>query len=50
VPASTTAYAVEGLDPSIAIAVGETSNDVRLVALGSGQELPPEVKRLIDGS
>ncbi|MBA4862226.1 hypothetical protein H1V43_12675 [Streptomyces sp. PSKA54] len=49
-PASTTAYAVEGLDPSIAIAVGETSNGVLLVAVDSGKELPPEVKRLIDGS
>ncbi|MFD5103623.1 DUF6281 family protein [Streptomyces albidochromogenes] len=49
-PASTTAYAVEGLDPSIAIAVDDAPSDVLLVSVDRGKELPPEVKKLIDGS
>ncbi|KUO21872.1 DUF6281 family protein [Streptomyces dysideae] len=49
-PAVTTAYAVEGLDPSIAIAVGEAPDDVVFVAVRSGTEIPPEVQKLIDGS
>jgi hypothetical protein len=49
-PAATTAYAVEGLDPSIAIAVGGAPDDVVLVAVRSGTEIPPEVQKLIDGS
>ncbi|MER5387243.1 DUF6281 family protein [Streptomyces sp. NPDC002688] len=49
-PTSTTAYAVKGVDPSIAIAVGEGPGDARLVAVYSGNEIPPEVKELIRGS
>ncbi|WP_246567961.1 DUF6281 family protein [Streptomyces flaveus] len=49
-PTSTTAYAVKGLDPSIAIAVGEEPGDARFVAVHSGNEIPPEVRKLIHGS
>ncbi|GAA1534860.1 hypothetical protein GCM10009730_50190 [Streptomyces albidochromogenes] len=49
-PASTTAYAVKGLDPSIAITVDDAPSDVLLVSIKRGEELPPEVKKLIDGS
>ncbi|MET9904480.1 DUF6281 family protein [Streptomyces sp. NPDC006446] len=49
-PSSTTAYAVEGLDPSIAIAVGEEPSEARLVVVYSGTEIPPEVKKRIRGS
>ncbi|WP_406326665.1 DUF6281 family protein [Streptomyces sp. NBC_00203] len=48
--ASTTAYAVEGLDPGIAIAVGDTPDEAVFVAVDSDKGLPPEVKKLIDGS
>ena len=44
----TTAYEVEELDSSIAIAVGDTPSDVQFVAAYTGNELPPEVKKLID--
>ncbi|MFD8937166.1 DUF6281 family protein [Streptomyces sp. NPDC059578] len=43
------AYAVEGVSPKVAIAVGATPDEVTLVAVHSGTELPPEVRRLIDG-
>ncbi|WP_206341691.1 DUF6281 family protein [Streptomyces ureilyticus] len=49
-PTSTTAYAVEGLNPSIAIAVGEEPGDARFVAVYSGNEIPPEVRKLVHGS
>ena len=49
-PTSTTAYAVEGLDPGIAIAVGEDPGEARFVAVYSGNEIPPEVRKLIRGS
>ncbi|MFD9466572.1 DUF6281 family protein [Streptomyces sp. NPDC060027] len=49
-PSPTTAYAVKGVDPSIAIAVGDTPSDTRLVAVHSGNKIPPEVKELIRGS
>ncbi|MEW2757760.1 DUF6281 family protein [Streptomyces sp. NPDC048399] len=49
-PSATTAYRVEGVDPGIAIAVGEEPNDARLVAVYSGNELPPEIKKLIKSS
>ncbi|MGX1887796.1 DUF6281 family protein [Streptomyces sp. NPDC055287] len=47
---STTAYAVEGVDPILAVAVGDAPGDVRLVVIDSDKELPPEIKKLIDGS
>ncbi|MFD8232844.1 DUF6281 family protein [Streptomyces sp. NPDC059696] len=37
-----TAYAVDGVSPDVAIAVGDAPDDVRFVAVHSGSELPPE--------
>lgn len=45
-----TAYAVDGISPEVAIAVGDTPDEVTFVAAYSGTELPPEVEKLIDGS
>jgi hypothetical protein len=45
-----TAYEVDGISPKVAIAVGDTPDDAKFVAAYSGTELPPEVKKLIDGS
>ncbi|MFF9811572.1 DUF6281 family protein [Streptomyces coeruleorubidus] len=42
-----TAYAVDGISPKVAIAVGDTPDDVKFVAVYSGNGLPPEVKNLI---
>ncbi|MFG2126803.1 DUF6281 family protein [Streptomyces sp. NPDC048751] len=47
---SSTAYAVRGLDPSVAIAVGNTPDDTLFLVADSGRTLPPEVRELIDGS
>ncbi|MDX2541041.1 DUF6281 family protein [Streptomyces sp. WI04-05B] len=50
-PADTmTAYEVDGVPTEMAIAVGDTPADARLVAVYSNKELPPEVQKLIDGS
>ncbi|MFD9093386.1 DUF6281 family protein [Streptomyces collinus] len=50
-PAMTkTAYAVNGISPEVAIAVGNTPDDATFVAVYSGNKLPPEVKSLINGS
>ncbi|MFF3333030.1 DUF6281 family protein [Streptomyces sp. NPDC002888] len=46
---SSTAYAVEGLDPSVAIAVGDTPDETYFLVVESGGTLPPEVRKLIDG-
>ncbi|MFD6802036.1 DUF6281 family protein, partial [Streptomyces cyaneofuscatus] len=45
-----TAYAVNGISPKVAIAVGDTPEDAIFVVSYSGSELPPEVEKLIDGS
>ncbi|MFE4383178.1 DUF6281 family protein [Streptomyces cyaneofuscatus] len=45
-----TAYAVNGISPKVAIAVGDTPEDAMFVVSYSGSELPPEVEKLIDGS
>ncbi|GGZ17701.1 hypothetical protein GCM10010365_42050 [Streptomyces poonensis] len=45
-----TAYAVEGLDTDVAIAVGDTPEKASLFALDADGGLPPEVKELLDGS
>jgi len=42
----TTAYAVDGLDPRIAIAVRYTPDQVMLLAVQAGGGLPPEVEDL----
>lgn len=44
-----TAYAVDGISPKVAIAVGDTPDDVQFVAVHSGNELPSEVQKLIAG-
>jgi hypothetical protein len=49
-PTSLTAYAVQGVDPSVAIAVGEAPGDVRLALVDTLKKLPPEVKKVIDAS
>ncbi|TXS68699.1 hypothetical protein EAO69_27715 [Streptomyces sp. me109] len=48
-PEPTTAYAVDGLNPRIAIAVRYTSDEVMLLAVQPGGSLPPEVKALARG-
>ncbi|MFF4141930.1 DUF6281 family protein [Streptomyces sp. NPDC001698] len=45
-PKATTAYAVDGLDPRIAIAVRYTPDEVMLLAVQAGGSLPPEVEDL----
>jgi len=45
-----TAYQVDGISPEVAIAVGDTPAAAKFVAVYSGTEPPPEVKKLIDGS
>ncbi|MFB7248282.1 hypothetical protein CW362_19385 [Streptomyces populi] len=47
-PTSTTAYAIKGVDPGIAIALKESSDDVIFINLDSDTELP-EIKKLIQG-
>ncbi|WP_210588626.1 DUF6281 family protein [Streptomyces sp. GESEQ-35] len=49
-PDSTVAHAIEGVDTGIAIAVDDAPDDVLFVAIGTGEEFPPEVKKLIKGS
>lgn len=46
----TTAYAVDGISPDLAVAVGDNRNDTTFVAAYSGDKLPPEIQKLIDGS
>jgi hypothetical protein len=48
-PTSTTAYAIEGVDPSIAIAVKQSSEDVIFINVNSDTKLP-EIKKMIQGS
>ncbi|MFJ7422642.1 DUF6281 family protein [Streptomyces uncialis] len=47
---TTTAYAVDGISPDVAVAVGDSPGDAALVAVYSGDKLPPEIQELIDGS
>ncbi|MEV6166330.1 DUF6281 family protein [Streptomyces sp. NPDC052052] len=48
-PESANAYRVEGVAPEAAIAVGTTPDDAVFVVSYAGDELPPEVRKLIDG-
>ncbi|MGX1676508.1 DUF6281 family protein [Streptomyces sp. NPDC055400] len=48
--AAENAYAVKGISPKVAIAVGETPEEAVLTAVYSGKEPPSEVKKLIDQS
>ena len=45
-----TACQVDGISPEVAIAVGDTPGEATFVAVYSGAELPPEVKKLTAGS
>ncbi|MEW2167419.1 DUF6281 family protein [Streptomyces sp. NPDC007084] len=45
-----TVYEVDGISPKVAIAVGDTPGEAKFVAAYSGTKLPPEVKKLTDGS
>lgn len=47
---ATTAYAVDGISPDVAVAVGDSPGDATFVAAYSGDKLPPEIQKLIDGS
>ncbi|MEU0688364.1 DUF6281 family protein [Streptomyces uncialis] len=46
---ATTAYAVDGIHPDVAVAVGDSPGDATLVAAYSGDKLPPEIQKLVDG-
>ncbi|MEU6260410.1 DUF6281 family protein [Streptomyces sp. NPDC047043] len=48
-PTSTTAYAIEGVDPSIAIALKQASDDVIFVNVDSDKKLS-EIKKMIQNS
>lgn len=45
-----TAYEVDGISPEVAIAIGDAPKTATFFAVNSGSELPPEVRKLIDGS
>ncbi|KOT36389.1 hypothetical protein ADK41_22805 [Streptomyces caelestis] len=47
---TTTVHRVDGIPPEVAVAVGNGPGDTTFVAAYSGGELPPEVRKLIDGS
>ncbi|MFC9246247.1 DUF6281 family protein [Streptomyces sp. NPDC057136] len=50
-PATTgTAYAVDGISPWVAVAIGDSPEEAMLFAAYAGSELPPEVRRLVGGS
>jgi len=48
-PEWTTAYAVDGLNPRIAIAIRYTSDEAKLLAVQPAGSPPPEVKTLTQG-
>ncbi|GAA2242458.1 hypothetical protein GCM10010232_31850 [Streptomyces amakusaensis] len=41
------AYAVEGLDPDVAVAIGDSPQDADFFSLGMGREMPAEVEKFI---
>ncbi|MZF90082.1 DUF6281 family protein [Streptomyces sp. SID5643] len=45
-----TAFAVKGVDPAVAIAVAEDPGAYRLVVADTVTELPPELRKVTDGS
>ncbi|MEU9555298.1 DUF6281 family protein [Streptomyces fumanus] len=49
-PDSTVAYAIEGVDPRVAIAVDDAPEDVLFVVQSLKGDLPSEVKKLVKGS
>ncbi|MGX5182347.1 DUF6281 family protein [Streptomyces avermitilis] len=46
-PGKVQAFAVKGLDPETAIAVGNSPGDARFVVVNPGKSLPPEVQKLV---
>ncbi|WP_328837035.1 DUF6281 family protein [Streptomyces europaeiscabiei] len=46
-PGKTQAYAVQGLDPETAIAVGDSPAEAKFVVVNPGKSLPPEVQKLV---
>ncbi|MBX9362903.1 DUF6281 family protein [Streptomyces sp. WAC04114] len=49
-PALMTAFAVRGVDPSVAVAVAEDPGEYRLVVADSVKELPPELRKVTERS
>ncbi|MFC7220160.1 DUF6281 family protein [Streptomyces polyrhachis] len=49
-PTKETAYRVAGVSPQVAVAVGTSPQDAQLVAVRTDGEVPPEVRKLLDGS
>ncbi|MET9395065.1 DUF6281 family protein [Streptomyces sp. NPDC006624] len=49
-PVLTTAFAVPGVDPAVAVAVAEDTGAHRLVVAESVDRLPPELRKLTDRS
>ncbi|MFJ6988550.1 MULTISPECIES: DUF6281 family protein [unclassified Streptomyces] len=45
---TTTAYTVDGISPALAVAVGDTPDEITFMAVHRGGELPPEVRKLIN--
>ncbi|MDX3771335.1 MULTISPECIES: DUF6281 family protein [unclassified Streptomyces] len=43
------AYEVDGFSPKVAIAIGDTPKTATFFAVRSGNEIPSEVQKLIDG-
>ncbi|MET8830677.1 DUF6281 family protein [Streptomyces sp. NPDC004610] len=43
-------YAIEGVPPAIAVAVGDSPTSARLFAVYTGSEIPEEVRRLAESS
>ncbi|MFJ8593244.1 DUF6281 family protein [Streptomyces sp. NPDC093598] len=47
-PALMTAFTVQGVDPGVAVAVAEDTDQYRLVVADTVKDLPPELKKLTD--
>ncbi|MER6910406.1 DUF6281 family protein [Streptomyces sp. NPDC000594] len=47
---SATAYAVRGVAPEVAIAVGDTPAEAKLLVAYSGTQIPPEILKQLDRS
>ncbi|MCX5322243.1 DUF6281 family protein [Streptomyces sp. NPDC055059] len=49
-PDSTVAYEIVGVSPKVAIAVDDAPDDVLFVEVGTDNDLPPEIKKLLKKS
>jgi hypothetical protein len=49
-PVPTTAFAVRGVDPAVAVAVAEDTDTYRLVVAESVEDLSPELRKPTEGS